>query len=212
MLSRSLLSCLLVTAFACGGRATADGGTGGQATGGSGGSAGQATEGISAYCELDTSLAPPYAITFTLTNNGSLPLYLLEGCELSHSILSCAEGYSRPLPASLGGCRGSECPADPALCHPPGACGACPFVPVLLESGDSYELSWNGLLYIDENRPPACSCYTLKNAQSGIYRIDVPVFATEPQPQSREPTFTVGQQFELPTPGNVVNVDLVGRL
>jgi hypothetical protein len=220
----SLVPIFALVAVACGGNAysnanggaagsTADGGqvgTGGAGTGGSmptggTGTGGSATGGfgnVPSYCEIDTSLPGPYATTFTLTNTQSFALYLYQGCFITHSIRSCAEGYSRDLPTNVF-CT-PECGSGSSGCV---VCGACYSEPLLLEPGESAEISWSGQLYQTVDGP-ACSCYNAWNAQSGIYRIDVPVFATAEQAQAQQPSFTVSQEFQLPALNGAVDVGL----
>jgi hypothetical protein len=86
-------------------------------------------------------------------------------------------------------------------------CGACYAQPLLLAPGESTEIIWTGQLYAILNGPQ-CMCYNASNAPSGIYRIDVPVFLTPEAAQAQQPSFTVTQEFQLPSVNGIVEVGL----
>lgn len=184
-------------------------GTGGFATGGVPGTGGVATGGqatggygnVPSQCAVDTVLPPPYATTFKLVNTQSFPLYLYQGCWITHSIRACADGYSRDLPTDVF-CM-TECSSGVGCV----VCGACYSQPLLLRPGDVAEIDWSGQLYTTVNGP-MCSCFTAASAPPGMYRIDVPVFLTADQAQAQAPSFIVSQQFQLPSAGNTVTVNL----
>lgn len=225
-LRASLVPILTWVAVACGGNSFSEGtggaagatatggqvGTGGSATGGwvgtggtgPGGWAGEATGGfgnVPSYCEVDTSLPAPYATTFKLTNTQGMPLYLYQGCWITHSIKSCADGYSSDLPTQ------EFCMTECGTGNGCVVCGACYAQPLLLQPGESAEITWSGQLY-DVVDGPACACYNSSNAPSGIYRIDVPVFLTPEAAQAQQPSFTVITEFQLPSLGGTVDVSL----
>lgn len=146
-------------------------GTGG--SGGMGGTGGTGAAGMGAMCAAPTSTMGPYAVTFQLHNDSPVPIYLWQGCEITHSITACSSGYTDPL-VTVADCtapcgQGSGC----------ANCGACQSAPLTLAPDAVQVISWPGLTYTFESEM-SCSCYVEHVAPSGAYRISVSVWDSEP--------------------------------
>lgn len=210
-------------AVACGGQASepspgAAGGSG--ATGGAGGSGGfggsggtSATGGngglggaggsIPDRCAVQTSSPPPYSVTFRFVNSSPVELFVFQGCRLKYSVSACADDYQTNL-AMWADCT-VDC-SDPS----PGciACGACFETALAVLPGGGPESSWEGNTYTFGTNSQDCPCHTGTVAPAARYRVSVPVYASEDDALSGNKLYDVTQDFELPAPGSLVEVEL----
>ncbi len=152
-------------------------------------------------CQVPTNQPAPYAVSFDFINNGPTPLFLAQDCYVQYTVTSCADGYSQAL--SLRGDCTVDCDAEPDACI---ACGACPFGGLLVGQGDGIEDLWQGHTYLFGENAVGCYCHKEFNAAAGLYRISVPVFASEEDVQLGNPAWVVEQAFELPAPSGVVTI------
>lgn len=191
----------LILLSACGSEVETQSASGSAAAGGTTTSTGTG-EPIPPACQVLTSQAPPYAVTFRFTNPTSSPLYLRQGCELEYAIAPCADGFASSL-ARSGTCT-VDC-ADPDVgCI---ACGACQQAGVAVPAQGTYEAQWSGLHYTFGQNASGCSCHTEHVAPASLYRLTAAIYDTEEAAATSAAIHgTVTVEFELPAPGGVVEV------
>jgi hypothetical protein len=226
MLSRFAWVAVFACVVACGGKSENDGngsgggpsggsggttgGTGGIPSGGSGGigggsggSGGSGTGGVPPTCEVATSQAPPYATIIRFTTTSTTPLYLVDSCDLEWSLFACADGYT----TSLG--RSGACTVD---CGDPSggciACGACQYLAKPVVAGTPVDDEWSGDYFTYGETPDGCSCHEKHSAPPAKYRAAAKVYASEDDVQNGVVLREVSVDFELPAPGDIVEVSL----
>lgn len=195
----------LVLATACGSSVTENGSGGAGGTGGTGGgTAGSGGDGgaIPPQCAVETSEQGPYEVTFQFENNGAFPAFLRRNCALQYTIESCADDYSTPV-ATRAFCSQACDTANGCI-----VCAPCPLESVSLDVGANTTDTWAGMRYTFGTTPEGCSCHEEHVAQAGLYRIRVPVYASEMDAQTGTPAYEVTMNFELPAPNGAVNVPI----
>lgn len=198
---------LLSAVFACGGNvdlAPAGDDHTGSGAGGTGGGLGGTGGDIPDECRVETSLAPPYAVTFRFHNPTGELLFLRETCTLQYDVSSCADGYAQPWALWPG--LSADCSDPQGGCV---ASEACSERGIPVSQGQVWESSWTGLHYTFGTNADDCVCHDEHDAPAGRYRITVSVYASEQAAQDDDPLHHSETSFELPPPSGIVDVALV---
>jgi hypothetical protein len=171
-----------------------------------GGAAPDAT--TAALCSVSTTQEPPFAVQFTFRGVGAGPTYIREVCgSVDFGVSSCASGYARKLGpvSSLGTC---ECGVVP--CSPPIG-GPCePNAAVALTGGATANAAWgNTSVELEWNGTTLCS--RTATLPAGRYRVAIRAYDTPEDAARGVRGWVVTHDFDLPTPGGVVDVPVGAR-
>lgn len=183
-----------------GGSSTGGASTGGSSVGGSAGTSGQGgaagTAGAGGAvdpCAVPATGSGPWATSIVFVNNGSKPVFLSQQCELMFDVKSCRSGYQESV-AMTAFCS-SPCSevADGGGCI---VCGPCMSEAIELKPGESKEVPWVGYRYTF-GMVQSCNCHDQHVADSGLYRVTVPVWNAPFEPWSPpEPAALIEQEFK----------------
>ncbi|HEX4338059.1 MAG TPA: hypothetical protein VH062_19250 [Polyangiaceae bacterium] len=156
-------------------------------------------------CTVETTEAPPYAVTFSFENasNARIGVALGGVCGTHYQVTSCADGYRASTFTSNLGCW----PICPEVAC--GADGACITEPLDVTSDAPQTDSWDGNTFTRHSVSDA-TCYERTPASAGRYRITALVYphvdaGTNMAP---DPLYSVAVDFTLPVPGGVVHVPI----
>lgn len=155
-----------------------------------------------ASCALEHAEPGPYPVTFRFENTGPATVYLEQGCELEFTVSSCEGLYRDSL--TISALCSADC-ATPANGCP--VCGACPDAPLAVDPGEFVDYQWDRRLY-SFSRQNGCSCHTTTPAPAGLYRVEIPVYASEADIAAKRPIRQGHADFTLPMPGQVVWVGI----
>lgn len=187
----------IVLAVGCGGSTVGGSGSGGE--GGSGGSATTST--LPAECAVQTEESAPHSLTFRFKGTGPTAVFLREDCQLRYTVTSCGDGYQEGLVLT------GQCTIDCSQQNECIQCGACLQEGIPIGPGGFAEHAWAGKTYTFDENNVGCTCHMEHVAPAGKYRITVPLYATEEDALAGgTPAGEVSTDFELPTPGGVVEV------
>lgn len=195
------------------GGATASGGaqpaTGGSGLGGQSNTVFPVTGGSGNACRVPEVGQGPFATKLRFTNMGTTPLWLWQGCRLEFDVTSCDDGHSAPLPIAAG-CM-AEC--GPEAKPPCIACGACFSGSELVPAGGFVDYDWAGVTFSVEPSTSGCDCYRRQLAPSGLYRVTVPVWTSDPNTIDSssirpQPAYRVAKDFALAEAGITTTIDL----
>ncbi len=185
------LASIVAVAGACGGSVTTQLGEGGS------------DGGLPPQCQVSTSDKPPYQLSFNFRNMSGETRFLRQGCNLSYHITSCTDGYQKPLSPSV------SCSMDCAA-PPENGCIVCSCMVTGIEisPNSTYPVAWDGIHYTDMTNSAGCPCHDDHVAPAGKYRVVIPVYGSEAAALDDQPLREAVVDFELPTPGGIVEVPL----
>jgi len=161
-------------------------------------------EPVPARCQVNTTRQPPFQVTFRLVNRGGRTVYLLQGCGgIAFGISSCASRYTDTLsPIFVCAC---DC-AD-ASCRGPVPCTPCPpETGLALAPGEAKEVVWRAQATATEDHG-SFGCVRRTPLPAALYSVTVPV-SDRADAILAGPRRVVSRSFELPAPGDVVEVAL----
>ena len=161
------------------------------------------TVSVPLMCQVPTSVAAPFSVTFRFKNRSSRPLFRYRGCTSEVEIASCASSYSDQL------ANRDPCPCDCMSANCP-ACGACYHEGTPLAPEAVFEQLWDGRVEVMSTRVDGLPCNDRKAVPAGRYRVRLPIYATAADAKAHTPTVLVATaDFELPSPtGGVVEIDI----
>lgn len=182
--------------------------TGGSGLGGQSNTAFPATGGSDNACRVSEVGQGPFATKFRFTNVGTTPVWLWQGCRLEFDITSCDDGYSAPLPITAD-CMVECVPGAKPQCI---NCGACFSDSELVPPGGFVDYDWSGVTFPVQTSTSECNCYRRQLAPSGLYRVTIPVWTSDPTTTSistrPQPAYRVARDFALAEAGVTTTIDL----
>jgi hypothetical protein len=157
-----------------------------------------------AACAVAATGSPPFTVTFQLRNAGATPLWIGWGaCGTDLSITGCATGYAQ----EYGPRFHCACSCDEPSCTGGLACGPCPPEEEELPPQATRQLTWKGESITDVVRD-RYTCVQQRDLPAGKYRIAVPLYTSMAAVKAKQRAGTVTRDFDLPTAGDRVDVDL----
>jgi hypothetical protein len=140
----------------------------------------------------------PFTVTFDLQNGGPSSIFVYEGCSLEMTLIELADPTH--LIGRVDGCGICDCSA---VSCPAVSCGACFSGPLEVAAADHFTYGWTALDQTTMAQGER-ACVSTRILPAGHYRVDVPVYASASDAQSRTAPRTVSQSFDLPPSGDVV--------
>jgi hypothetical protein len=154
---------------------------------------------LAGACDPDTSRIqpPPSVVTFQLRNDGIANVFVYQECSIAFTITSLADPV-RVIPRQ-GPCA---CDCTQAICP---VCAGCPQGGREVAVGAVVNEPWLAVNVTYEARA-AGTCERKHTLPAGPYRIDISVYPSAPDAIAGMGARNVTQSFELPAPGDTVNV------
>lgn len=141
----------------------------------SGGTLGETTGGL---CDDLLDVTPTPAVTITLRNTGSAPVFFVHatGCEFVEPLAIAGPDGDTPIEWRQDLCDFTCSQLFAEQCACPGSCAQDSVL--MLASGGAYTISWSGAIYVPTTVPPACAgeicgdmCMQVVQAPAGAYEL-----------------------------------------